>query len=143
MKPIKDFFVYIPTLNNPPINYICDTRNNLNKGTKGKSIYLCYLRINYNIDNDNNSLNIGYDNLDNNENTYDEQAYFNQIKIISSLDIVYSLKKTISCPIGHEIVNEGCDEDGCDLNHKSGGYYIYLCQKKQLLSQLTLNQKPI
>ena len=102
----------------------------LNSGTtKGKITYLCYT-TDYSayllkVENENGKK------IDSN------------LEIVTGLEVVLGKSKDTSCPYGYEVVNKGCDTHGCDLNSKSGGYYIYLCQKKQKLVQLSLNQKPI
>ena len=124
LEPIADFFIYIKNLNSPPIGYLCETTKNLNKGTKGNEIYLCYTR--------NSSLLY-----------YEEDQFNTNLTVITDLDIVFDKRKTIFCPDGYDIVNAGCNIEGCDLNHGSGGYFIYLCQKKEQINKISLTQKPI
>ena len=124
LEPIVDFFIYIKNLNSPPIGYICQTTNDLNKGTKGNEIYLCYTRDNILLKSEEDQLNTN-------------------LTVITDLDIVFGKRKTIFCPDGYDIVNAGCNIEGCDLNHGSGGYFIYLCQKKQEINKISLSQKPI
>ena len=123
--PIVDFFIYVKDINSPPKEYKCETNKNLNEKIGfANEIYLCYT-TNKNIGNfgegDNNKSNT----------------------VITGLDIILSKKKKSDCPDEYEIVNEGCDSTGCDLNHKSGGKYIYLCQKRQKVDKLSLTQKPV
>lgn len=127
LNPIVDFMVYISGISILPDGYIC-SNNDLNYGTtKGRPTYLCYTtNYNYFLAKEESTNNFGFD-----------------LDIVSDLDIVYSLKKTISCPNGFEVVNRGCDINGCDLNYKAGGYYIYLCQKKIPFSKLDPGKKPI
>ena len=123
--PIVDFFIYVKDKNTPPEEYKCETNKNLNANAwLGNEIYLCYT-TNKNIGNS------GKEEIDK-SNT-----------VITDLDIILSKKKKADCPDGYEIVNEGCDATGCDLNHKSGGKYIYLCQKRQKVDKLSLTQKPV
>ena len=46
-----------------------------------------------------------------------------------------------ACPSGYENAS-GCNGK-CDLNYKAGGNYIYLCQKKVQIKQLSSDDKPI
>ena len=63
--------------------------------------------------------------------------------VVSDITIIISIKNSISCPSGYEVVNSGCKKEGCDLNSRVGGNYIYLCQKKEKYSSLKGAQKPI
>lgn len=73
------------------------------------------------------------DNIIKNDNYY----------VVTDITIISSLKNSISCPSGYEVVNSGCKSEGCDLNSGAGGNYIYLCQKKQKLSSLKSDEEPI
>ena len=66
-----------------------------------------------------------YDNSTDNNTNY---------RIVSDLVIQTSKDKNIDCPLGYEVINSGCDLEGCDLNYFAGGNYIYICQKKQDIS---------
>ena len=129
LNPISNFFIYIKGLNQPPEGYTCNPFD-LNKGTtKGKPTYLCFKRIgNFNLT------------LLESEN---DQNLDENLLIVSDLYVVNSKKKIISCPFGYDIVNRGCEKTGCDLNSKAGGDYIYLCQRKEQINKLSLNQNPI
>jgi hypothetical protein len=59
-------------------------------------------------------------------------------RVITDVKVVNSSKKTPSCPMGYEIVNRGCD-----LNHKAGGDYIYLCLKKEYLQNIIGSSEPV
>lgn len=125
-NPIIDFFIFINELNEIPEGYECINKN-LNRETiKGKTILLCYTR-NYNA----------FALKEEKEHNLTDNM------VVVDLEIVHNSKRTISCPYGYEIVNKGCNPDGCDLNHKAGGEFIYLCQKKELLELLTLTQSPV
>jgi hypothetical protein len=63
--------------------------------------------------------------------------------VITEVKAVNSSKKTTSCPMGYQIVNSGCDSQGCDLNYKAGGDYVYLCLKKQNLQDIIGSSQPI
>ena len=129
LNPFSDFFIYIKDLNQPPKDYTC-TPVDLNKGTtKGKPTYLCFKRI--------GNFNLTLLNSENNQNL-DES-----LLIVSDLYVVNNKKKIISCPFGYDIVNSGCESTGCDLNSEAGGDYIYLCQKKEQINKLSLEQNPI
>ena len=118
--PIVDFFIYVKDKNSPPEEYKCETNKNLNEKIGfANEIYLCYTT----------NKNIG----DNNKSN----------TVITDLDIILSKKKKSDCPNGYEIVNEGCDTTGCDLNNRAGGKYIYLCQKRQKVDKLSLTEKPV
>lgn len=125
-NPIVDFFIFISELNKIPQDYECINKNLNTATTKEKTIFLCYTR-NY------NSFVLK---SENEHNLTDNTA-------VLDLAIVHSSRKIITCPNDYEIVNKGCDKDGCDLNHKAGGEYIYLCQKKLLLEKLKIRQNPI
>jgi hypothetical protein len=64
-------------------------------------------------------------------------------RVITDVKVVNSNKKTTSCPMGYEIVNSGCDSEGCDLNHKAGGDYIYLCLKKEYIQNIIGSSHPV
>lgn len=125
-NPIVDFFIYINELNEIPSNYECISKNLNIATTRGKNISLCYTR---------------------NYNTYalKSENEHNLTDNIAVLDIaiVHDPKIVITCPDGYEKINKGCNENGCDLNHKADGDYIYLCQKKVLLEKLGIKQNLI
>lgn len=37
--------------------------------------------------------------------------------MVSDLIILNSKTKDIDCPFGYEVINSGCDKEGCDLNY--------------------------
>lgn len=76
---------------------------------------------------------------DNNIKSQKNDDYY----VVTDIKIISSSKKSITCPSGYEVVNSGCKSEGCDLNAGASGNYIYLCQKKQKLSSLRGNEKPI
>ena len=130
LEPIVDFFIYIYNYNYLPEGYSCDPEwNDLNSGTtKGRSTFLC--------------STVNYTAFLLKEEFYNRNLGGN-IEIVSDLKIINSPNKIITCPYGYEVVNQGCDINGCDLNHKAGGHYIYLCQKKLQFKYLPPKQKPI
>ena len=128
-EPIVDFFIYILNYNYLPEGYFCGEFNDLNRGTtKGRRTFLCFT--------------VNYTAYLLKEEFYNRNMGAN-IEIVSDLKIINSPNKIITCPDGYELVNQGCDLDGCDLNHKAGGHYIYLCQKKLKFKNLSPEQKPI
>ena len=125
-NPIVDFFVFIDGLNEIPGGYECVNKN-LNRATSNdKTILLCYTR-NYGI----------YALKSENDHNLTDDI------MVLDLDIVHSNKDLISCPDGYEIVNKGCNENGCDLNYGASGEFIYLCQKKQSIKKITIKQNPV
>ena len=76
-------------------------------------------------------------------NSENNQNLDESLLIVSDLYVVNNKKKIISCPFGYDIVNNGCESTGCDLNSKAGGDYIYLCKKKEQINKLSLEQNPI
>ena len=130
LGPIVDFFVYIEEVNFQPDGYLCERDKDLNNGTtKGKTTYLCYTR--------------DYDSYIKKIEEENGKGVDSQKEIVTDLEVIHSKKKEVSCPSGYSLINSGCDSNGCDLNHKAGGEYIYLCQKKLTLKNLSPTQKLI
>ena len=63
--------------------------------------------------------------------------------VVTDITIISSIYKYINCPSGYEVINSGCDKEGCNLNYFSEGNYTYLCQKKQGIKSLTEGEKPV
>ena len=130
LGPIVDFFVYIEEVNFQPDGYLCERDKDLNNGTtKGKTTYLCYTR--------------DYDSYIKKIEEENGKGVDSQKEIVTDLEVIHSKKKEVSCPSGYSLINSGCDSNGCDLNHKAGGEYIYLCQKKLTLKNISPTQKLI
>ena len=130
LGPIVDFFVYIEEVNFQPDGYLCERDKDLNNGTtKGKTTYLCYTR--------------DYDSYIKKIEEENGKGVDSQKEIVTDLEVIHSKKKEVSYPSGYSLINNGCDSNGCDLNHKAGGEYIYLCQKKLTLKNLSPTQKLI
>ena len=62
---------------------------------------------------------------------------------VTNITIISSKFKYMKCPSGYEVINSGCDREGCNLNYFGKGNYTYLCQKKQTIGSLAEGEKPI
>jgi hypothetical protein len=75
------------------------------------------------------------------------QPYTEEVHLEYDPELVVGLAVTVKwhahtdCPSGYHRQMKGCPENGCDFNQLGqswlGGFYIYLCQKKQRLSLIT------
>lgn len=50
--------------------------------------------------------------------------------VITGIEVLSSKNQNQACRYGFSVVNSGCPSQGCDLNAKAGGDYIYLCVQK-------------